>query len=60
MEYRIPVDRIQHCKEHLAMLDLLQEGDFAQASRLMHQHIECARLQKSPVVRQTSTPFRVS
>jgi hypothetical protein len=39
---------------------LLQEGDYAQASRLMHQHIECARLQKSPVVRQTSTPFRVS
>jgi DNA-binding GntR family transcriptional regulator len=60
MEYRIPVDRIQHCKEHLAMLDLLQEGDFAQTSRLLHQHIECARLQKSPVVRQTSAPVRAS
>jgi DNA-binding GntR family transcriptional regulator len=60
MEYRIPVDRIQHCKEHLALLDLLQAGDFPQASRFLHHHIECARLQKSPVVKQTSTPLRVS
>lgn len=60
MEYRIPVDRIQHCKEHLALLDTLEEGDFPQASRLMHQHIECARLQKTLVVRQSGVTRRVS
>ena len=60
VEYRIPVDRIQHCKEHLALLDILEEGDFAQASRFLHNHIECARLQKARIVKQTKATVRVS
>ena len=50
MEYRIPVDRIQHTKEHLELLDLIEEGDFEQASQFLYQHIERARAQKARIV----------
>ena len=60
MEYRIPVDRIQHCKEHLELLDLIEEGDLVQASQFLYQHIERARIHKNRIVTMPRQPARVS
>lgn len=60
MEYRIPVDRIQHCKEHLELLDLIEEGDLAQASQFLHHHIEQARLHKTRIAMMPRMAFRAS
>jgi DNA-binding GntR family transcriptional regulator len=60
IEFRIPVDRIQQCKEHLELLDLIEEGDFAQASRFLHQHIVTARALKTRTAMIPRTTARVS
>jgi DNA-binding GntR family transcriptional regulator len=60
MEYRIPVDRIQHCKEHLELLDLIEEGDFAQASQFLYRHIEQARVHKTRIVMMPRVASRAS
>jgi DNA-binding GntR family transcriptional regulator len=49
MEYRLTAGRsrmIQQCKEHLALLDLIEQGDFKGASIFLQKHLEGARAQK--------------
>jgi DNA-binding GntR family transcriptional regulator len=53
IEYRVTVDRSRlnrQCREHLKILDLLEQGDFAAASTFLRQHIEGANSVKSPGV----------
>ncbi len=50
IEYRLSVDRSRQksiCEEHLHILDLLETGDFAEASVFLRQHIEDAMTVKS-------------
>jgi DNA-binding GntR family transcriptional regulator len=53
IEYRVTVDRSRlnrQCREHLKLLDLLEAGNFAEASAFLRQHIQGANILKSPVV----------
>jgi DNA-binding GntR family transcriptional regulator len=53
IEYRVTLDRSrlpQQCREHLKILDLLETGDFATASRELRKHIDGARGVKGPDV----------
>jgi DNA-binding GntR family transcriptional regulator len=55
IEYRVTVDRSRlnrQCREHLKLLDLLEAGNFAEASTFLRQHIQGANILKSPVVEQ--------
>jgi len=52
LEYRSRVNRerlFEQCEEHLAMLDLLQRGEIAEASYAMRRHLSGALSRKSPI-----------
>jgi DNA-binding GntR family transcriptional regulator len=58
MEYRLTTGRsrmIQQCKEHLALLDLVESGDFKAASAFLHKHLEGAQAQKLGLAQKTAT-----
>jgi DNA-binding GntR family transcriptional regulator len=49
MEYRLTAGRsrmIQQCKEHLALLDILESGDYKEASIFLRKHLEGAQSSK--------------
>lgn len=53
LEYRSRVDRSRlfvQCREHLAILDLLDRGEIVEASYSMRRHLGGALQRKSPVV----------
>jgi DNA-binding GntR family transcriptional regulator len=55
IEYRLTVDRsrlTRQCREHLKLLDLLEEGNVTEASAFLRRHIEGANTLKSPGVEQ--------
>lgn len=60
MEYRLTVNRsrmIQQCKEHLALLDIIESGNVKDASAFLERHLEGARAKKLGMARGTdSTP----
>jgi DNA-binding GntR family transcriptional regulator len=46
LEYRAHVDRarlVDQCREHLQLLDLLEQGQIEQAARFLRQHLDLAR-----------------
>lgn len=49
IEYRVPVDRIRldRYREHLEIITLLEKGDNASASALLHDHLDRSRLKKT-------------
>ncbi|WP_345791085.1 GntR family transcriptional regulator [Ensifer adhaerens] len=52
LEYRSRVDRsrtVRQCQEHLAILDLLQQGEIVEASFAMRRHLGGALSKKSPI-----------
>jgi len=52
LEYRSRVDRsrtVRQCQEHLAILDLLQQGEIVEASYAMRRHLGGALSKKSPI-----------
>lgn len=52
MEYRTKVDRERstiQCTEHLALVDLLERGELAEASYFMRRHLSGALERKSPI-----------
>jgi DNA-binding GntR family transcriptional regulator len=58
MEYRLTTGRsrmIQQCKEHLALLDLVEHGDLKAASMFLQKHIEGAQAQKLGLAQKTGT-----
>ncbi|MGC1299835.1 MAG: FCD domain-containing protein, partial [Alloacidobacterium sp.] len=64
MEYRLTTGRsrmIQQCKEHLAMLDILETGDFVGASAFLKKHLEGAQAQKLGLAKKTgATPKTIA
>jgi DNA-binding GntR family transcriptional regulator len=55
MEYRLTVARsrmIQQCKEHLALLDILETGNYRAASAFLHKHLEGAQSSKLGLARK--------
>ena len=58
MEYGITSARsrmIQQCKEHLALLDIVESGDFKAASAFLRKHLEGAQEQKLGLAKKTGT-----
>jgi DNA-binding GntR family transcriptional regulator len=56
MEYRLTTGRsrmIQQCKEHLALLDILETGDYPEASTFLRKHLEGAQTQKLGLAKKT-------
>jgi DNA-binding GntR family transcriptional regulator len=56
MEYRITTGRsrmIQQCKEHLALLELVESGDLEAASQFLRKHLEGAQAQKLGLAKKT-------
>jgi len=52
MEYRTRVDRDRftvQCSEHLQLIDLLEQGEIAEASYFMRRHLSGALKRKSPL-----------
>ncbi|MEK1929040.1 MAG: GntR family transcriptional regulator [Pararhizobium sp.] len=52
LEYRSRVDRnrtVRQCQEHIAILDLLQQGEIVEASFAMRRHLGGALSKKSPI-----------
>lgn len=52
LEYRTPIDRKRlsvQCRDHLAILDLLERGEIVEASFAMRRHLGGALHTKSPV-----------
>ena len=52
LEYRSRVDRdrlVVQCQDHLAILDLLERGEVAEASYAMRRHLGGAMSRKSPI-----------
>ena len=52
LEYRSRVDRdrlVVQCRDHLAILDLLESGDMVEASFAMRRHLGGALSRKSPI-----------
>jgi len=52
MEYRAEINRdrlVNQCTEHLAILELLERGEIADASYLMRRHLSGALKRKSPI-----------
>jgi DNA-binding GntR family transcriptional regulator len=49
IEYRVPVDpiRLDRYREHLEIIALLENGDRAAASALLHDHLDRSRLKKT-------------
>ncbi len=63
MEYRITADRtrmIQQCKEHIALLDLVQKRDFNRASLFLKKHLQGARAQKLGLAQKTGASRNAS
>lgn len=63
LEYRAHSDRsrlVQECKEHLELLDLIEAGQFKQASEFLRRHIDHARSTKLPLTRQPSAMLQES
>jgi DNA-binding GntR family transcriptional regulator len=55
MEYRLTAARsrmIQQCKEHLALLDILETGNYRAASAFLHKHLEGAQYSKLGLARK--------
>ena len=58
MEYRLTTGRsrmIQQCKEHLALLDILETRNYLEASVFLRQHLEGAQTQKLGLAKKTGT-----
>jgi DNA-binding GntR family transcriptional regulator len=58
MEYRLTTGRsrmIQQCKEHLALLDILEAGNYREASIFLRKHLEGAQTQKLGLAKKTGT-----
>jgi DNA-binding GntR family transcriptional regulator len=56
MEYRLTAGRarmIQQCKEHLALLDILETGNYREASAFLRMHLEGAQTQKLGLAKKT-------
>jgi DNA-binding GntR family transcriptional regulator len=58
MEYRLTAGRsrmIQQCKEHLALLDIIESGNYREASAFLRKHLEGAQTQKLGLAKKTGT-----
>jgi DNA-binding GntR family transcriptional regulator len=58
MEYRLTTGRsrmIQQCKEHLALLDILETGNYSEASTYLRKHLEGAQAQKLGLAKKTGS-----
>jgi DNA-binding GntR family transcriptional regulator len=65
MEYRLTTGRsrmIQQCKEHLALLDLLETGDYVASSAFLKKHLVGAQAQKLGLAKKTggATPKTIA
>jgi DNA-binding GntR family transcriptional regulator len=59
LEYRTHVfkDRlVQECRDHLALLDMIEDGRRAEAAEFLHQHLNRARLAKAAIIEGRAVP----
>ena len=59
LEYRTHEQRsrlVQECRDHLALLDLLEAGQVVEAASFLHDHLDRARVSKAELVRAALDP----
>jgi DNA-binding GntR family transcriptional regulator len=63
IEYRSMIDRkrfYKQCAEHIRMIELVEQGDNAEAAQLMKQHLSGSFAEKSPILHLRSLASDVS